>query len=345
MTVVALFGLSAVAFAQDAALRPIGDPKDKPKKKLNLLEEPELPVELRPAEEPLVPQQQGNPAKNQPSSPQSQEPTYLKERVQTVHVKGEVYSEEDLVGDYKQPEWTQHRRWPTTRVYVQQPPGAVEYEQWFEIRVPKDGGKENEVRLREELEFGLGSRLQLDIYLQQIYKQDRHEVENSVDWRSLSFEIRYALADWDEIFGNPTIYFEYIMSNGDYDKIEPKLLFGGQIAPGWHWGTNFVFEYELGEFDERTEEYKITLGISKTLIDKYLSLGIAAEAAYEAEYSDGIAHESSSGGGGGRSRELHVGPSLQFRPIPKAHIDIEPLWGCTGESKRLKMFIVFGWDF
>jgi hypothetical protein len=31
-------------------------------------------------------------------------------------------TEHTLVGEYQQPEWTTHRRFPTTRVYLQQPP-------------------------------------------------------------------------------------------------------------------------------------------------------------------------------------------------------------------------------
>ena len=35
----------------------------------------------------------------------------------------------------------------------------------------------------------------------------------------------------------------------------------------------------------------------------------------------------------------------KWRPLSKAHFDIEPLFGVTNESKRLKMLIVFGWNF
>ena len=99
---------------------------------------------------------------------------------------------------------------------------------------------------------------------------------------------------------------------------------------------NFVYERELGRHEERTEELKLSAGLSYTIIDQKLSIGPAFETAYEAEYS---------GGRAGRSREFHFGPSIQFRPIPKAHLNIEPLFGCTGESKKLKMFLIFGWDF
>ncbi len=282
-----------------------------------------------------------NPAQAQKD--RSQEPTEpsrkMVEREQEIIIKARAFSEEDRVGPYKQPEWTQHRRWPTTRVYLQQPPGGIEFEQWLEIRVPKKGGKKNEVRLREEFEFGLGNRMQLDLYLHTVYKRHRGSESssaNSLDWRGWSAELRYALADWDEIFGNPTLYFEYILFNDAEETIEPKLLLGGELAPGWHWGTNLVYERELTGKSDRTEEYKITAGVSYTLIDKYLSIGGAIETAYVVEREDHVSE---------RAREVHIGPSLQFRPIPKAHLDIEPLWGVTGESKRLKMFIVFGWDF
>ena len=258
------------------------------------------------------------------------------EREQEVVVIAGALMEEYAVGETKQPEWTTHRRWAATRVYIQQPAGAVEFEQWFEIRTKKDGGDPHEVRIKQELEFGLGNRLQLDLYAQSVYTQNRGsegEDMNTYDWRGFSAEIRYALADWDEIIGNPTLYFEYVLLDGEADVIEAKLLLGGAIASGWYWGSNLVYERGLAGTSEVEIEHKITLGLSHTLIDRKLSIGISAEAAYVLEM------------GTDRAREVHVGPSLQFRPIPRAHLDIEPLWGCTGESKRLKMFIVFGWDF
>src|SRR5262245_10317990 len=87
------------------------------------------------------------------------QPTKMTQREQVVRVIAGALQEEYAVGPYQQPEWTQHRRFPSTRVYVQQPPGGIEFEQWLEIRIPKKGGKHNETRLREEFEFGLGHRL------------------------------------------------------------------------------------------------------------------------------------------------------------------------------------------
>ncbi len=281
-----------------------------------------------------------NPAQAQDPKDQTDPGKKLVGREQVIYVKAEKYAEEDRVGAYRQPEWTQHRRWPATRVYLQQPPGGIEFEQWLEIRIPKKGGKRNEVRLREEFEFGLGDRFQLDIYYHTVYKERLNgeaSTANTLDFRAWSGELRYALADWGEIFGNPTLYFEYILFNDAEASIEPKLLLGGEIVAGFHWGANLVYERELAGFKDRTEEFKVTLGLSHTISDTKFSVGISAEGAYTTEREDSTT--------AAREREIHLGPSIQYRPIPKAHVDIEPMWGCTGESKRLKMFLVFGWDF
>ena len=72
--------------------------------------------------------------------------------------------EETPVGPYNQPEWTTHRRFPSTRVFVQTLPGEADFEQWLEIRIPAKSSENTEVRLRQEFAFGLGERMQLDIY-------------------------------------------------------------------------------------------------------------------------------------------------------------------------------------
>ena len=89
--------------------------------------------------------------------------------------------------------------------------------------------------------------------------------------------------------------------------------------------------------NDRATEYKITIAFSKTIIDEVLSAGVGTESSYSVERDKSTRAV--------REREILVGPSLQFRPVKRAHLDLEPLWGVTGESKRFKMWIVFGWDF
>src|SRR4030095_6866124 len=97
-------------------------------------------------------------------------------------------------------------------------------------------------------------------------------------------ELRGALSDWDVIAWNPTLYFELINADSVADSIEAKLLLGGELEPGWHWGTNLVFEHQMG--DELTNEYEITYGISHTLEDQNLSLGGELKAALINTHAD-----------------------------------------------------------
>jgi hypothetical protein len=271
-------GLSTAAFAQEAGTSS-----------LNLRDADSLPTSLSAA-------YQGDPSRHAPQTEPSKKMTTREQEVEVIAGK---LQEEYAVCRYRQPVWNQHRRFSATRVYLQQPPGGVEFEQWFEIRVPKKGGKPEEVRIREEFEFGLGSRFQLDLYMIQQWTEGLDHVSNTLEWRGISAEVRYALADWGVIPGNPTLYFEYIFRNGAEDFIEPKILLGGELGSGWHWGVNFVYERELGKRSERTEEGKLTFGLSYTLIDGKLGIGPAFEWAYEAEYSGGVED---------RSRVFQLGP-------------------------------------
>jgi hypothetical protein len=68
--------------------------------------------------------------------------------------------QDEPVGPYNQPEWTTHRTFSTTRVYVL-PPGIVEFVQYWTPEF-KDGHDEH--AFREEVEIGLPYRFQLDLY-------------------------------------------------------------------------------------------------------------------------------------------------------------------------------------
>jgi hypothetical protein len=235
--------------------------------------------------------------------------------------------EEDRIGSYQQPEWTAHRRFAETRVYVR-PEGTTEFEVWVIPETPKDGGP-TETKTQYEFEFGLPNRFQLDLYL--VSHQDGNEGTLAIDEEK--FEIRYALADWDVIWGNPTLYFEWAAVSDAPDKVEAKLLLGGEAAVGWHWGTNLVFEHETGGAQENG--YEITFGLSKTVVDQGFSVGAEVKAAWADE----------KGSRGSYANEILVGPSFQFRPTPNSHIDVAPLFGCTDESPESKVTILFGWEF
>lgn len=234
------------------------------------------------------------------------------------------YREEDPIGSYGQPRWTAHRRFAGTRVYVR-PEGQVDFEQWFRWKDKKN--EPDELVTQSEIEFGLPHRFQLDYYL----------ITNNVEGESTTIdnalEIRYAFADWGKLWGNPTLYVEWISTDSAPDVVETKLLFGGDVAPGWHWGANLVWEQETG--GSRASTYEFTAGLSQTLIDMKFSWGLETKLEWEDE----------SGSRGDYSNNMRLGPSFQWRPMPQMHIDFAPLFGLTSESVRSDIYLILGYEF
>ncbi|HVZ94993.1 MAG TPA: hypothetical protein VG797_10835 [Phycisphaerales bacterium] len=248
-----------------------------------------------------------------------------------VVVEGEPASslrEEDRIGPYGQPRWTATRRFPSTRVDVI-PEGKVEVEGWARATVKRsDQGGETDWRFLQEVEFGLPYRFQVDLYLRQDYDTGPDETL----WGG-QFEVRWALADWGKLPGNPTLYFEYITLEDRPDKIEPKVLLGGEIAEGWHWGTNFIFEYELS--GGRECEYSVSAALSRTIIDEVLSLGVETV----------FAATDVKGARGDFETSFVIGPSLQWRPVQNATVNIAPLIGIGNESPIAQIYFNIGWEF
>jgi hypothetical protein len=230
------------------------------------------------------------------------------------------------VGPYGQPMWTTIRMFPSTRVYIINPPGTAMYEKWFDVRQRRNGPAE--IRMRDEFTFGLGKRLQLDLYSHTIY--DGYNGDKGFKWRGFSWELRYALGDWGKIWGNPTLYFETKMLDGRWG-IEPKLLLGDRVGKNGIWGFNAIYEGNLGGSKEQQErEYAYTASYGQIINDD-LTLGLS----HMFRYND---YE-------GTSTEWYVGPLVQYRFNNKGYLSIEHMPGLTETSKQSRTLIIFGWRF
>jgi hypothetical protein len=277
-----------------------------------------------------------------------------------VIITADKLQDELPTGPTNKPMWTDHRPSPQTRVYLQVDSGEVEFEQWVEIRINRDPSVPTEVRLSEEFEFGLGNRFQLDLYANTVFESAGGLSTLAI--RSWAAELRYALADWGVIFGNPTLYLEYILWNNQPDghgdgasgSLEGKLLLGDEIAPGWHWGSNLFYEHT---FNGSVLETGGTLSVMRTIVDRVLSGGIAVLYVYESDGAPLVP-----GSGRVRTHGLYLGPSIQVKLAPyqsevesngakvkvtksRGHLDLEPVFGLTNEADRARVLIVFGWDF
>lgn len=247
----------------------------------------------------------------------------------TVYGKAPL-ADDDRIGTYAQPRWTADRLFPNTRVYVI-PEKTVQFEYWFRPTLRKDG-KPTKFQSLYELEFGLPHRFQLDLYA--VGDKTGPEGAYAIDGQKV--ELRYALADWGKLWGNPTLYFEWGQKSGKSDTAEVKLLLGGGIASGWHWGSNLVWEQVTG--GTRETERAWTVGISHTVRERKASVGIETHLAFVNELD--ASHQRTD-----IETAFFVGPSFQFRPLPQVHLDIAPLFGVNDAADRTKLFVVFGWEF
>ena len=235
--------------------------------------------------------------------------------------------EEDKVGSYGQPRWTTTRRFPTSRVYIV-PEGKAELEYWLRTTCEKDGS--TSFRSLYEVEYGLPHRFQCDLYA----RTDRNTASGKT-YFSEQYELRYALADWGVLPGNPTLYFEYIHQEDEDrpDQVEPKLLFGGELCPRWHWAVNFVGEFETSGELER--EYSVRDGISYTLADSKFSVGAESQQFFTDTKENRGNFEDS----------VVLGPSFNYHPLPQLTINFAPLFGVTADSPKAQIWFNCGWEF
>lgn len=254
------------------------------------------------------------------------QPTDSVRTLQEVIVTAKKYRQFELVGPSQQPAWTLVRKFPATRVYIMVPPGTVMYEKWFDARTSRDGG--TELRMRDEFAFGLAKRLELDLYMHTVYRNDGDQ--STFGFRGFSWEVRYALADWGKIWGNPTLYFEHKLLDGKYQGIEPKILLGDRIGKKGIWGLNLIYEaYVAPTRLEQQREYAYTASYGYVVNDD-LTIGI----------SNMFRHNDADG-----TNELYVGPALQYRFNGNAYINFEVLPGLNQDAKLFRNTIIFGWRF
>jgi hypothetical protein len=233
--------------------------------------------------------------------------------------------EEERIGTYAQPLWTADRRFAETRIYVR-PEGSLQFEWWYIPNVNRKGPTDFVTQF--EVEFGLGYRLQLDLYLNPNWTGSGGATRVAE-----AIELRYALADWGKIWGNPTFYIELTHQDKGPEQLEMKILFGGELAPRWHWGWDLTYQRDMGGDNENT--YETTAGLSYTLLDNRFDVG--------AEFK--LQENEFRGSRGHFHDNILIGPSIQFRPLARMHIDFAPLIGLTHESAALQAYVVVGWEF
>ena len=258
-------------------------------------------------------------ATSQVAAPQTRLPEVL---------SSSVLNEEQRIGPTQRPEWTSRRRFTTTRVYIQRDPGEVAVEQWWRVRDFRNGTVGH--LFQQEVEIGLPWRMQLDLYENWVSDDQGRSRHND-----FAVELRWALADWGVIPLNPTLYGEYkfVDPGQGPDVYEFKLLLGDQLLPRLHWGLNAVFEQEVG--GARTTEFQVSQGVSYSLIDSRLGVGMEMKWISESEKA----------ARGDSVSKFLIGPSVQVRPSKNTHLDLVALFGTNQAAPSVEGYVVFGINF
>lgn len=236
----------------------------------------------------------------------------------------------DPVGSYGAPaliSQTAGRPFATTRAYVI-PEGQVEFEQWYNPEWPRRG--KLATQYQEELQVGLGCRFQLDLYEVWNVKPDE-EQRRRAEHEGVMAEVRYALADWNVIPFNPTLYLEWVnRSHGQPDKYEIKLLLAQNLTKKAFYAVNLNFEQEVAK--DREQELVFAQGLGYEVIDKKLTAGIETR----------LQSSTVQGSRGSPLVQFHVGPSITWVPSERTFLQVAPLFGTTKDSTLANVFIIFG---
>jgi len=263
-------------------------------------------------------------------------PTYPMEPVTVQSTAGS----KQLIGPYNQPRWSARGRFSTdTEVYVI-PPGLFYIDLDYLGTISRHD--KNVHLFTQEFELGLPCRFQI-------------AYENNFDARGAhtqvtvqTIEARYALADWEKIPLNPTLFAEYHVGVGkDYerqedpgwpvphipDSYEMRLLLGEQLTKKFQWALNIFHEQEIG--GDRESETGFSQALSYAIHDEYLTTGM------EMQFIRRTDAESRSD----PQYEFDLGPSVTWKPRRRTRMDLAALLGTTGDSPKANLFAVFSFFF
>lgn len=208
--------------------------------------------------------------------------------------------------------------------------------------------------LTQEIELGLPCRFGV-------------AVENSIEnfrgrtqERTFSIEGRYALADWNKIPLNPTVFVEYKFGIGDLfhdegppeplpkgeaeefleeheplqDAFEVRLLLAQDFDHHVEWALNAFFEQEVG--GDRGREWGFAQSFMFPIILPRERLKVGAEMQFTSFTDAGIRQNNEDS-----SYRLVIGPTIAWKPSKNTRLDISPLFGVTDDSPRASVFVVF----
>ena len=239
-----------------------------------------------------------------------------------------VPGENKIVGDYAQPEWSARRPFPGVSVYVQ-PAAQLEFEAGFQDATTPTGIHHRE--WTQELEAGLGHRLQLA--LENTVANFREESGGPLSWRedSLRLSTRYALANWGKLPLNPALGVSWRFNSGAPNALGGQLVLGEEFTPRLHWAADLQSEWQTGA--PRHRELTAATALTYSVTNETLNVGVQAQWKQTRERADP------------GSIRLEAGPCIQYRPVDQFHLDCVVLWGREKSRAVHRVLLSFGFEF
>ncbi len=274
-----------------------------------------------------------------------------------------VVQGDELPGAYGAPgAFSRSRFSPITNGYVL-PPGEVFAALIYQGDI---GEGKPDHGFTQEVEIGLPYRFGVAIE-NSVERFDGHTSN-----RSFSIEGRWALADWDKIPLNPTLFAEYKFGTGrilheemeeeemmdDEDGLDPdeeemmreeamrnrphqpdayefRLLLSEEIAKNVQWSFNAFLENETSGDRGREWGFAQSIQVPVVLPRERLKVGL------EMKYTNFTVKDT-------RGDPVHsfvIGPSFAFKPTSRMRFDFAPLFGVTKDSPDVQVFAVFSYAF
>ena len=175
---------------------------------------------------------------------------------------------------------------------------------------------------------------------------------------TVSLEARWALADWNKIPLNPTLFAEYKFGVGTIrheegplppsgeeeeesgppkvpDAYEFRLLLAHDFGERLEWAMNWFFEKE--NTGDRGREW----GFSQSAMTSILLPNERLKVGLEMEYKNFTTKDTR----GDPLNSFVIGPSVAWKPTASTRLDVSPLFGCTDDSPVADVFVAFSWLF
>ncbi|MGH7984627.1 MAG: hypothetical protein ACREFF_16000, partial [Candidatus Udaeobacter sp.] len=178
--------------------------------------------------------------------------------------------------------------------------------------------------------------------------------------QTVSLEARWALADWNKIPLNPTIFAEYKFGVGTIrheevppppgggedeeeeggppkvpDAYEVRLLLAQDFFERVEWAMNWFFEKE--NTGDRGREW----GFSQAALTPVLLPNERLKVGIEMQYRNVTTKDTR----GDAVNSFVIGPTVAWKPTSSTRLDISPLFGCTHDSPVADVFVAFSWLF